>query len=117
MRLCVVVFSSNRSIVRAANRSHKEDVMLRWCFCNAGAIAHHAPSPLHLFLCHQLAYFPPGDQFDVVFFQQLARSLACKKVKVSLSPCRSPVGMVNGCCSHLFIVISKMYYELGDAGL
>ena len=64
-----------------------------------------------------VAQFPPGDELDVLFLEQLVEFLAGEKIIIALTPGGAPsVALARG-RFHFVIGEGEMDDEFGDAGL
>src|SRR5690349_19518516 len=66
-------------------------------------------------LRQQLSHIPPGNEFDLVLFEHLAKGVAGKEVEVALAPRRAPVRMVESRATHLGVVVGEMDHKLSHA--
>jgi len=64
-----------------------------------------------------VAQFPPGDELDVLFLEQLVEFLTGEKIIIALTPGGAPsVALARG-RFHFVIGESEMDDEFGDSGL
>ena len=66
---------------------------------------------------HGVGQFPPSDELDVLFLEQLAEFLAGEEIKITLAPCSAPSVALARCGIHFVIGESDVDDEFGDARL
>ena len=59
-------------------------------------------------LFYKLPNFPPGDQPDIFFFENLPAILTGKEVKVLLPPVCTIIGVIEGYRLHFLIVVGRV---------
>src|SRR5687767_12843445 len=64
----------------------------------------------------EFADLAPGDEPDVVLFEQAAEGLGRDEVEVALPPRRAPAGVAERDGAHLLVVVGEVDDELRDAG-
>src|SRR6266571_255428 len=65
----------------------------------------------------RMCQFPPGDEPDVLFPEQLAKLRAGEEIKIALTPCGAPSITLAGGSFHFLVGVCKVDDELSDTGL
>ena len=68
-----------------------------------------------LCLLDQFSELTPGDEFYLVFLEQLAKRVAGEEFEIALAPGCSPVRMIESCAAHFGVVVREVNDEFSHS--